>query len=72
MSSKKDVFSRYWKGGGERAPEGIFMVLTKAKLGVRSFSTGWIIQKDRREDSNKKGKGEKREDKVFLWELGGV
>lgn len=57
---------------GERAPEGIFMVLTKAKLGVRSFSMGWIIQEDRREDSNKKGKGEKREGKVFLWELGRV
>lgn len=59
MSSKKDAFSRCWKSVGERAPEGIFMVLTKAKLGVMSSFMGWIIHKDKRKDSNRKGKGEK-------------
>lgn len=31
MTSKKDVFRRYWKGVGKRDPEGIFIVLMKVK-----------------------------------------
>lgn len=47
-----------WKHVGERAPEGTLVVSTKAKPDVMRFSTGWIIQKDRQENSNGKGKGE--------------
>lgn len=47
LSSKKDVFSRWWKDVEAKAPKDTFMVLTKAKQAVTSFSTGWIIQKDR-------------------------